>query len=119
HYRASGRTLDLPEPPADAYGAAVVALDPDLYWRLDETSGTVAADAGLSGTHGTFRGGVSLGTDGFREGSRAATFDGAGAMVASDRTFTNPRTYSTELWFRTTTTAGGKLIGFGNNPTGT
>ncbi|MBX9244948.1 PKD domain-containing protein [Actinotalea ferrariae] len=115
HYRASGRTVDLPERPADAYGAAVYDAEPDLFWRLDETGGTTAADASLGATPGTFRRGVTLGTEGLREGGTAATFDGAGGLLSSDRSFADPRTYSTELWFRTTTTAGGKLIGFGAN----
>ncbi|GGC16506.1 PKD domain-containing protein [Cellulomonas carbonis] len=115
HFRSSGRELDLPTRPADAYGAAVYDAEPDLFWRLDETSGTTAADAGLTGTTGTFRRGVTLGAEGLRAGGTAVTFDGAGGLLSSDRSFTDPRVYSTELWFRTTTTTGGKLIGFGSN----
>ena len=40
-------------------------------------------------------------------------------MVASRNSFTNPTTYSLEVWFNTTTTQGGKLIGFGSRATGT
>ncbi len=42
HYLNSGRTLAGATPPADAYGAAVYASEPEFYWRLAETSGTVA-----------------------------------------------------------------------------
>ncbi len=38
-------TVTAPAAPGDAYGAAVVADQPRLYWRLDETSGTAAADS--------------------------------------------------------------------------
>ena len=47
------------------------------------------------------------------------TFNGTNGLVSSSSTFANPTTYSEELWFRTTTTNGGKLIGFGNAATGT
>ena len=64
HYTATGRTADLPPVPADAYGAAVQALLPDLYWRLGESSGTVAADTGWFGNDGVYRSGYTLGAPG-------------------------------------------------------
>ena len=39
--------------------------------------------------------------------------------MVSKASITSPSTYSEELWFKTTTTTGGKLIGFGNKNTGT
>ncbi len=41
HYTDSGRTLDIQPAPKDSYGAAVYNDSPELYWRLNETSGTV------------------------------------------------------------------------------
>ena len=38
--------------------------------------------------------------------------------MVSSQTSNTPKTYSTELWFKTTTTTGGRLIGFGNASTG-
>src|SRR6478672_9487200 len=46
HFQASGRTLNLPAAPVDNYGKAVFQLNPDLYWRVGETTGTTAADSG-------------------------------------------------------------------------
>ena len=46
------------------------------------------------------------------DGDGAAYFDGR-STIGSARTFDNPVTYSEECWFRTTTTTGGKLMGFG------
>lgn len=43
------------------YADAVLADSPALYWRLDETSGTVAADASGNGRNGTYTGGFTLG----------------------------------------------------------
>ena len=120
HFVASGRTSTINPSPLDAYGAAVYADQPDLYWRLGEASGTVAADAGIAGANGTYSGGVSVGTTGAlaTTGDTAAAFDGVNGLVVSNTSFTNPTVYTEELWFKTTTTSGGKLIGFGNATSG-
>ena len=49
----------------------------------------------------------------------AATFNGSDGFVASNNQYSNPMNYSTEVWFKTTSTSGGKLIGFGCAQTGT
>ena len=119
HYTASGRTVaGATPPPADAYGQAVYALEPALYWRLNETTGSVATDASGSNQKGTYFGAVSKGSGGalVGVGDKAATF--AGGQVISQGSFTNPRSYSLEAWFKTSTTTGGKIIGFGNSPDG-
>ena len=38
--------------------------------------------------------------------------------MSSDAQFSNPTVYSEEAWFKTTSTSGGKIIGFGDNQTG-
>ena len=121
HWVASGRTSTIKPAPADAYGKAVYDAAPDLYWRLGESSGTVAADASTSEVLGTYIGGVTQGASGTLQGvsNTAATFDGGDDFVASVSQFNNPTVYSQELWFKTTTTNGGKLIGFGNRDSGT
>ncbi|MFT4258390.1 PKD domain-containing protein [Microbacterium sp.] len=118
HYVASGRTLEGAAAPADAYGAAVYSLDPALYWRLGESIGSTAADASGYGQKGTYFGGVNKGAAGALTGvaNTSATFDGG--QVISQNSFTNPRSYSLEAWFKTTTATGGKIIGFGNSPDG-
>lgn len=120
HYEASGRTADVADPPSDEYGLSVYGDNPDLYWRLDETSGTTAADQSLSANHGVIGGDVTLGARGALENGNgsAATFDGSGEMVAAATPQTNPRTYSMEAWFKTASNSGGKIIGFGNSNTG-
>lgn len=118
HYVASGRTSPVPAAPADAYGAAVYGAEPDLYWRLGEAAGTTARDAGPLGNSGTYSGTVTKGADALIIGtsSTAVTFNDG--TVSSDTQFVNPTTYSLEAWFDTTTTQGGKIIGFGNRQTG-
>ena len=43
-----------------AYSAEVLADSPVVYLHLDESSGTLAADASGNGNTGTFTGGFSL-----------------------------------------------------------
>ncbi|MBX9244947.1 PKD domain-containing protein [Actinotalea ferrariae] len=119
HWAAGGRTSPLPAAPADAYGQAVQALGPELYWRTDERSGTTAADASFYANPGTYRNGPVLGAPGALAGvpGTAATFDGANDILSSARQVTNPRIYSLELFFRTTTTAGGTLLGLAGSNT--
>ncbi len=120
HYTASGRTLNIPTRPTDAYGQAVWDANPDLYWRLGDTNGT-AKDSGPNESNGIYQGGYAQGQNGAFDGAtnKAVTFDGNNGFVASAQAYSNPRTYSLEAWFKTTSTNGGKIIGFGCSQTGT
>ncbi|MET4136513.1 LamG-like jellyroll fold domain-containing protein, partial [Pseudarthrobacter sp. PvP090] len=120
HYQKSGRSLNLPQAPADAYGKAVFDAEPQLFWRLGESSGTQAADSGQLENPGTFYPGTTLGASGAIQGlaDSAAGFDGASGLVSTNTLISNPTVYSEELWFNTTTSNGGKLIGFGNEKSG-
>ena len=51
------------------------------HYRLDETSGTVAADSSGNGNDGVYTGGVTLGQAGTCAGSTAVDFDGTTAYV--------------------------------------
>ncbi|MBK7822196.1 MAG: PKD domain-containing protein [Tessaracoccus sp.] len=106
------------EPPADAYGRAVFDDAPNLYWQFEETSGTNAADSGTGLRPGTYQQGTILGADGIRL-QNAAQFDGVDDVVVANASVPGPSIYSAEVWFRTATTSGGKLIGFGNASSGT
>jgi len=122
HYTLGGGTVVAPPVPSDAYGQAVYNDQPSSYWRLDESSGTTAADDSNNGNTGQYGTGVTLGTPGALvsyPGDTAVTLDGASDGVISGSTAgASPSSFSTELWFKTTTTSGGKLIGFGNSQTG-
>ncbi|NUU07309.1 PKD domain-containing protein [Leifsonia sp. C5G2] len=123
---ASGRPSPLAPAPADAYGAAVYNANPDIFWRLDETSGSTANSADAYTNNGTYSG---LATTKNQSGVLPGTTDKAvkfntnssgsnGGIVTSNQQFSNPTTYSEEIWFKTSTTKGGKLIGFGDAKTG-
>ncbi len=118
HFAASGRTLT--PVPTDTYGRTVHGDGPDAYWRLAESNGSTANDSSLSGNTAGYLNNPSLGgasaiglsTD------RSVTLDGVNDNVALNAAVTAPQVYSEEAWFRTTTAAGGRILGFGNARTG-
>ena len=120
HYVASGRTAATGTRPSDAYGRAVYDGGPDSYWRVDETSGTVAHDITANAANGNYTGGVTLGVAGALAGSSdtAVALNGVDGLISSATISTAPTVYSEEVWFKTTTNSGGKIIGFGSSPTG-
>ncbi|MFC6234442.1 PKD domain-containing protein [Leucobacter soli] len=113
-------TLDLPQPrPADAYGGLIFDDHPLTFWRLDETSGTLAADSATGTRMGTYQQGVTKNVAGIPASKAAASFDGSNDVVVANDIMQGPNTFSVEVWFNTTTNRGGKLIGFGNAASGT
>ncbi|WP_363325573.1 LamG-like jellyroll fold domain-containing protein [uncultured Streptomyces sp.] len=103
---------------ASPYREKVLADGAELYWRYDEAGGAFAADASDSGD-----GGVYVNAPAYRStpaavtGSAALTLNGTDEYVYSDRLhhYTAPSPYSVETWFRTTSTTGGRIIGYGSN----
>ncbi len=67
-----------PPPPTTTYSQLIRNDGPAGYWRLDETSGTTAADSAGSNP-GTYQGGVTLGATGLltSESDKAASFSGS------------------------------------------
>jgi Concanavalin A-like lectin/glucanases superfamily len=99
---------------------------PFLYWRLNEASGTTAADSSGNGRTGLYQGSVVFSQAGAIAGDtnkavRLAGTSGTDGYVTPQSTtaVTNPVTFAVELWFKTASTTGGKLIGFGRARTGT
>ena len=110
-------------PAASTYSASVQSDNPNWQWRLGETSGTTAYDR--SGSND-----LTL--------NSANTRNIAGALLNESDTATNfpgttststvqgstpywqsgPQTFSLEAWVKTSTTTGGKIIGFGDSRTG-
>jgi len=105
---------------AGAYSDAVNANDPSFFWRLGEAAGSaIASDSASHLVGGEVKGTTTFGVSGAIPGDTAATFDGASSnVVTQEPPVPGPTTYSVEAWFKTTTTSGGKIIGFGNNRTG-
>jgi len=49
----------------------------------------------------------------------ALSFDGTNDLVSTSFTVTNPQAFTLSVWFKTTTTRGGRILGFGNSQSGT
>ncbi|MCV2395823.1 PKD domain-containing protein [Actinotalea sp. M2MS4P-6] len=104
------------------YLAQVRADEPYAFWRLGETSGTTLDDT-IGWDDQTKLSGVTLGATGGIAGDTdgAATFSGSSSNGYTYGTVADngPRTFSVEAWINTTTTTGGKIVGFGTRQTGT
>ncbi|WP_205843909.1 PKD domain-containing protein [Nakamurella deserti] len=105
--------------PARPYVNRVLADGAAQFWRLGESGGAVAADtAGFTDAAVTS---VTRGAAGAvrNDPDTATTFAGTSASTMSTTVpVQGPDTFTVEGWFRTTTTAGGKIIGFGNRASG-
>jgi len=90
------------------YGDAVLADSPAGYWRLDETSGTSAADAGSSPHAGTYRNGVSIGQPGAlsESANKAVSLDGTNddVQIGDFYDFAGTVSFSVEWWMKRSTT---------------
>jgi hypothetical protein len=104
---------------AGDYDAAVLAANPEAYWRFEDATasdGAVAADA--TGNHpGVYTGGATLITP--PHGGKAAHFDGVAQHVTADTLGTTGSALATgvtfEFLFRSTDTAQDRLFGTFNN----
>jgi signal peptidase I len=96
------------------YSSAVMADAPYAFYRLDEASGASAADYAGSSRVGSYTAVSAYRQTGAlpKNPGYAVGLSGVGRMVGGGIGLSDPITFSVELWFRTTTTTGGKLIGF-------
>ncbi|MGY1699137.1 PKD domain-containing protein [Geodermatophilus sp. SYSU D00766] len=103
-----------------AYARAVAADGALDHWYLGEASGNIAYDyAGPRDL--TVGGGVTRQAAGAIQGdaNTASAFNGTSSGSASTGTAVpSPQVFSVEAWFQTTSTAGGKIIGFGDRTSG-
>ncbi len=102
---SSNALLSIPQRPTKPYVAVVKADGPVGYWRLDETSGEVAADQ-IAGNNGDILNGVTLGVPGGIDGDTnlAARFSKVDSQKI-DVPWTevlNPAVFSVEVWARVT-----------------
>ena len=114
---ASGTSGGIP--PTRAYAAAVHADGASDHWSMGERVGNASWDtAGVDDLIGT--GGYTLGAAGAIRGdaTTATTFNGTNAGFSTFTPRQGLHTFSVEAWFKTSSTAGGKIIGFGDQRTG-
>ncbi|GAB2875422.1 PKD domain-containing protein [Nocardioides pacificus] len=107
--------------PSDPYGRLVYSLSPSVYYRLGEASGTNAKDSGPEGRDGSYVGNVTRGVAGALAGTQdtGVSTGSSQGFVTSPKLTAPPSTFSLAIWFRTTSTSGGRLIGYSSSSTGT
>jgi signal peptidase I len=99
---------------------ADLAATPGMLYPLNESSGTVATDISGSNLNGTYVGGITYGMSGscVHDNSKAVALNGSSGYITTPGPMSNPQGFTLEIWFKTTTGSGGKLIGFGSSQTG-
>ena len=101
------------------YAQTVVSDGASLYWPLDDNGSSAVSVTGPSGTYGS---GITKRVAGAPvagiESAAIRTNGTSNGIVVANETATNPGPYSTEVWFRTSSTSGGKIVGFGNAASG-
>lgn len=80
----------------------------------------IGTDTSSSGSNtGTLEGGASASSTGHFSGAGSLTLPGtSGSYVSTATSSSGSNTFSLSAWFKTTTTSGGMLVGFGNQQTG-
>ncbi len=67
---------------------------------------------------GTLQNSPTQTADRFNRFNKAFTFNGTSQYVSTANQYINPTNFTVSIWFKTATTTGGKLIGFGASQTG-
>ncbi|TFC83440.1 LamG-like jellyroll fold domain-containing protein [Cryobacterium sp. TMT3-29-2] len=120
HYTLAGGTPAVPPTPTDAYGARIYTDEPDVYWRLDEASGNTAKDSSSNGqSDGEYGTAVQLQQPkAIQVGSSVQASGTQAGGIATKTARSSFPAFSTEAWFKTGSSSGGKIVGFENAATG-
>jgi signal peptidase I len=112
--RSAGNTWTFAAAIAARYTTAVLADRPLAFYLLDERGGASAADTSGNSRTGTYSAISAYGRpDALPNNPGTAVALGAvGNVVIGGPSVSDPNEFSLEMWFRTTTTVGGKLVGF-------
>ncbi|WP_157535931.1 LamG-like jellyroll fold domain-containing protein [Microbacterium sp. Root166] len=114
-----------------AYGTSVRSSGASIYWPLNETSGTRVVDRAASATSVPGIGVTDARSDAGVTWNQAGAIPGDSAAALGDNNFsriyagncaalggcnwgtrTAPDTFSSQVWIRTTSTRGGRILGF-------
>ena len=104
---------------ASTYAETVLADGATQLWRYDEVS-----DVFFSDSSGNGRSGVITGSGSYQQpaaipndASKALLLTGGETRVVASKRSSAPLVWSQETWFKTTTTTGGVILGFGSRQT--
>ncbi len=77
-----------------------------------------ANDISGNNNQGTLQNSPALTTDRFGNSNQAYSFNGSTQYISTSAQYVSPANFTISIWFKTTTTSGGKLIGFSALQTG-
>ena len=118
--RSADVSLTISGATASAYATSVLDDNASLYWRLGGSNSQGGTDL-AGGNNAVMSGGVGVNSDDalVNEANGSATFNGTTSGLArTTSTATVGNSFAVELWFRTSTSAGGKLVGYGSATSG-
>jgi signal peptidase I len=99
-----------------AYKNSILADSPFAYYRLNETSGTTITDSSGNARNARYStNGVTLNVTGAltrNTADKAVTLNGTQGRIVSATATAGPQSLTTQIWFKTSSSTGGKLIGF-------
>ncbi|QQR52234.1 LamG domain-containing protein [bacterium] len=84
-------------------------------WSLDTGSGTAAYDNSLTGNDGVLQGAPTWATGIVNQG---VLLNGSSQYLSTSISGAAPQIFTIEIWFKSTTGNGGRLMGFGSTATG-
>lgn len=116
-------------PPPAAYNTTVLQDSPYAYYRLNETSGTTAADSSGNGRNGTYAGSNTkasvalLPSSGLKYVSLAGTTTTSYVNISASYNFGSSSTWSVEFWTNSTAfegnaNTGSNAVSYLSNQTG-
>lgn len=76
------------------------------------------ANDATGNNNGTLQNTPATTADRFGNAAKAYTLNGSSQYISTANQYTNPANFSISSWFKTSSTSGGKLIGFGNTQVG-
>jgi hypothetical protein len=76
------------------------------------------ANDATGNNNGTLQNSPSAVADRFGNANRAYSFNGSSQYISTEVSYVSPTDFTISIWFKTATTTGGKLIGFGVSQTG-
>ena len=114
---AASVNVTKPAPAVRPYADTVRADGASDYWPLGEAAGATTASSYAGGTDMTVSSGVTRGQAGALKGDTDTSFRFSGSTnsyAAGKTAVPGPQTFTVEAWFKSTSSNGGKIIGFGD-----
>lgn len=99
----------------DSLQLAVLPSGVIAYYPLDTGVGVQAYDSSMSANTGVMQNSATWTTG---QISGAVTLNGSTQYISTTNQLNNPTAFTAELWFKTSTSSGGLLVGFGSAQTG-